>query len=238
MKYSDIVVTVTKNWANDFTKIIERNVIVVENGFETDLYNIIGLELQNLNEKFIISHTGTLPYSRNPESLWIALRKLIDNNPFDFKNNIKILLPGIVDDKIIETIKKYKLDHFTEIPGCISHNKAIEIQCLSSILILPINLVGNFKGILTGKIYEYIASRKPILAIGPIDGEVSLILKETKSGQLFDYNDVEGIYNFILDKYKKFISKNILINDNNTNINKYSRKHMAYKYSKIIESYL
>lgn len=238
LKYSDIVVTVTKNWANDFTKIIERNVIVVENGFETDLYNIIGLELQNLNEKFIISHTGTLPYSRNPESLWIALRKLIDNNPFDFKNNIKILLPGIVDDKIIETIKKYKLDHFTEIPGCISHNKAIEIQCLSSILILPINLVGNFKGILTGKIYEYIASRKPILAIGPIDGEVSLILKETKSGQLFDYNDVEGIYNFILDKYKKFISKNILINDNNTNINKYSRKHMAYKYSKIIESYL
>jgi len=235
LKKSDILVTVTRNWAKDFRNIYERNVIVIENGFEQDVYN--NINLSNKTDKFIISHTGTLPYSRNPYSLWKAINKILSENIDDFSKNFKIILPGIVDDRIIKEIENLNLLSYAEIPGIVPHNKSIEIQLTSSILILPINKVGNFKGILTGKIYEYLASRKPILAIGPVDGEVSMVLKETSSGKVFDYDDVDGIYNFILEKYLDYKMGKSLLN-NNVNINKYSRKFMAYKYSKIIESYL
>jgi len=234
-KNADILVTVSKNWANDFMNIYERNIVVIENGYEMESYSKINEQIK-IN-KFCLTHTGTLPYSRNPHSLWVALNKLIKENPYDFRNNLKIVLPGIVDDRVINEIDNFELRSFTEIPGNLPHNEAIKIQLTSSILILPINNVGNFKGILTGKIYEYIASRRPILAIGPLNGEISSILKETKSGQLFDYKDIEGIYNFILKKYEEYMTSGIKFN-NIANIYKYSRKFMAYKYSKIIESYL
>jgi glycosyltransferase involved in cell wall biosynthesis len=84
-----------------------------------------------------------------------------------------------------------------ELVGYVDHPKSIEYLLRSDLLLLVIPKVKNNKGILTGKFFEYLASGKPILAIGPSDGDLAKLIQETESGMLFDYSDSGGMKAFI-----------------------------------------
>jgi hypothetical protein len=68
-------------------------------------------------------------------------------------------------------------------------------------LVIP-KVAGN-SGIVTGKIFEYVALKRPVLAIGPIGGDAAAILTETEAGQMFDYSDSSGIQSFIQSAMQK-----------------------------------
>ena len=70
-------------------------------------------------------------------------------------------------------------------------------QKKTHILLLVINNTPNAKGILTGKVFEYMASGRPILAVGPKDGDIAEIFSGTNSGEVIDYEDVQGVKRFI-----------------------------------------
>jgi len=91
--------------------------------------------------------------------------------------------------------------------------------------------VKNNRGILTGKFFEYLASHKPVLAIGPIDGDLAKIIQETNCGKLFDYEDSDGMLQFIQEKLEK----------QETTVQpelayQYSRKELTRKISKLFEA--
>jgi hypothetical protein len=67
------------------------------------------------------------------------------------------------------------------------------------LLLLVIPKVKNNQGILTGKFFEYLASQKPLLAIGPTDGDLAKIIGETGCGSMFAYDDGEGMHRFMTD---------------------------------------
>lgn len=112
----------------------------------------------------------------------------------------------------------------------------IEIQQRADILLLLVNsfdpdspLKDPAKGILTGKIFEYLACRKPILAIGAVGGEVDDLLKETGSGHLFDFADAKGIAEFIQAvKRGEFKVANRAIES-------YSRRSLAGKMGELLD---
>jgi hypothetical protein len=81
--------------------------------------------------------------------------------------------------------------------GHVLHQASIEHLMKARILLLVIPKVTNNRGILTGKFFEYLASGKPILAIGPCDGDLAAIIKSTGCGSIYDYGDWEGISRFI-----------------------------------------
>lgn len=81
--------------------------------------------------------------------------------------------------------------------GYVDHKEAIDYMLSSDILLLIIPRHEKNEYIVTGKIYEYIASRKPILCVGPVWGDASLILQKCGHGRCFDYNDIAGMRNFV-----------------------------------------
>jgi len=83
----------------------------------------------------------------------------------------------------------------------------------------------NAKGILTGKIFEYLASGRPIFAIGPSDGDLAQILEETEAGFISEYDDLEGIKKTVLMLYEKYLGNNL--NNSPKGIEKYSRKNLT-----------
>ena len=97
----------------------------------------------------------------------------------------------------------------------------------SHLLLLIIPKIKNNKGILTGKLFEYIGSNKPILCIGPTDGDAAKIIEECNAGKTFDYKDFKGMSNFILN-CKKGKYKNNTFSDN------YTRENLTRKLSEII----
>lgn len=85
----------------------------------------------------------------------------------------------------------------------VPHQEAIREQASATALLLLINNSPNAKGILTGKIFEYLASKRPILAIGPEDGDTAAVLNETKHGFIADFDNEEKIKSLIINLYKK-----------------------------------
>jgi glycosyltransferase involved in cell wall biosynthesis len=168
-------VTVGWDWAKGLESHGAKDVAVITNGYD---FNIEELKTKSdLSEKFTMSHVGIIGAARNATKFWAALGELIkDNNISDFSNLLKIRLIGQVDNSVLLSIKENNLENHVEIIPYIPHEKVIIEQSSSQVLLLFVNNSPNAKGILTGKIFEYMASGRPILAIGPKDGDTAIIL--------------------------------------------------------------
>ena len=183
-----------------------------------------------------MSHVGIVGAARNAVRFWETLGEIIkEDNIKDFSKLLKIRLIGQVDNSVIESIKKNGLENNVEIIPYIPHEKVIAEQSSSQVLLLFINNSPNAKGIMTGKIFEYMASGRPIFAIGPTDGDTAIILDKTKSGFIVDFDDKEGMKNAIIDLFNKY-KENQLITKKNEVVENYSRRALAKKYVQLIEN--
>ena len=81
--------------------------------------------------------------------------------------------------------------------GYVPHSESVQHLMNADVLLLVIPEIENNEGILTGKLFEYLGSRKPILMIGPPDGDAANIIRSCNAGGIFDYHDSEGITSFL-----------------------------------------
>ena len=163
---------------------------ILPNGFDED--DFVGRTFKP-EEKFTITYTGTISETYDISGFTGALEKLDKS----ILSKIKIRFVGKVPSAISTRIKNEFPEMEVELVGYVDHLKSVDYLLRSSLLLLVIPKVENNDGILTGKFFEYMASRKPVLAIGPVKGDLSEIIRETGSGQIFDYSDEEGIGKFI-----------------------------------------
>jgi len=203
----------------------------IENATTQQLNNTTPSQLNNTTQ-FTISYIGVLEQLRNPENLWKALDNLVKTNP-DFSENFSLKFVGRIDDKILHEIENSDLKKHVSNLGYLSHDKAIEEMAKSSLLLITNFPNESSKGIIPGKIFEYLATGKQIISFGPNDADVSKILKETRSGMHFSYNDSESIKSFILEKFELW--KNGNLSESTQNIEQFSRKNLTKKLAEILD---
>lgn len=230
LKSANKVITVSWDWARDFERLGAKNVEVITNGFDDD-----DLSKENIisDKKFSLTHIGSLVKSRNPHSLWKALKEIISENP-DFKNDLEIKLVGKTDFSVIESIKEFQLDACTNFVDHMSHNDVMKVIQQSQVLMLLINNTPNAMGIIPGKFFEYLSTRRPILCIGLPESDIAHILNETKAGNTVNFEDVTGMKNYLLELYIKY--KNGELTNIINNIDKYSRKSLCGDVSQILNN--
>ena len=222
------VVTVGWDCAKGLENHGAKDVVVITNGYD---FVETFPETSPCNHKtstFTMSHIGIIGANRNPETLWSAIGELTQSIDF-----LKIKLIGQIDNSVIESIKRHNIEKFVEIISYIPHNQVVEEQQKSDVLLLFVNNTPNAKGILTGKIFEYMASGRPILCIGPEDGDSARVLNETQTGITVDFNDKEKMKSIILDLMSKY-QENQLITKNNAAVEKYSRRNLAKEYVRLL----
>lgn len=190
---------------------------VITNGYdEPDFTQVVGFPP---NDIFTISYVGTLSEAYD---IWGMIRA-IDSLEDILPKPVHLHFTGSLSDVWREAL--YALSpQIWSTEGHVSHRVALERMRKSHILLLIIPKIEQNKGIVTGKIFEYIASEKPILGIGPVDGDAASILKTTRSGKMFDYHDITGMIGFIksvLSDSKHFPDKEA--------IKSYSRKKLTEK---------
>lgn len=226
---ADHIVTVSPGCAADIQKIAHRKIEVINNGFDPTDYDF---ELPKLDEKFTISHFGAFNKDRNPAALWKVLGELASANP-DFKKLLQINLIGQTDQSVISEIEKNKLKENLVVKDHLAHKEGLIELSKSQVLLLPLNDAPNVKGILPGKMYEYMAIRRPILALGPTDADYAKILSETKTGISLDFQDEQGIKTTLQNYFQRYLSNNLEIESGA--FEKYSRKNMAKKFISLIQ---
>ena len=225
------VVTVGWDCAKGLESHGAKDVAVITNGFDetfVETFPETSSETSNFDHEtlpFTMSHIGIVGANRNPETFWQSIAEL------DLP--IKIRLIGQVDNSVIESIKRHNIEKYVEIIPYIPHNQVIAEQQKSDVLLLFINNTPNAKGILTGKIFEYMASGRPILCIGPEDGDSARILNETQTGITIDFNDKEKMKSVILDLLAKHNANQLVTNDIQA-VEKYSRRNLTKDFVKIL----
>ncbi|QCX39967.1 glycosyltransferase family 4 protein [Aureibaculum algae] len=224
---ADCVLVVGNTMKENFLK-FNKNVQVITNGYDGDRNS----SKNELDKKFTLVHVGLVNADRNPKVLFRVLSELITENT-SFAKDFKLVFVGKLANEVIENLYQNNLKSHTEIIDYLPHKEVIGFQRKAQILLLLVNDVPSSKGIITGKIFEYLQSERPILAIGPEDGDLSDILSETSSGEVIDFNDAYKMKRSIEKLYLDY-QQNELISETK-NIDKYHRKALTEELSIIIK---
>lgn len=229
LKKADCVLTVSNALKKEFSKYANR-VEVVTNGFDDDF-----LEPSKvlLDEKFTISYIGLLPKQSNPENLFRVLQVLCSQHK-DFEKDLQLNFIGDISDVVKTAVCNNKLKENTRFIDYVDHTKAIEYQQKAQVLLLLIPNVKKCKGILTGKLFEYLSAKRPILAIGPEDGDLADVIEDTNAGVIVDFDNDDKLSSEILKLYHQYKKGNLEVDSKNTN--KYHRKELTKKVAFIINS--
>lgn len=206
------------------------NAVCITNGFDVENQEP-RTENREPTTQFTLSYIGVLEQLRNPEVLWRVLNDLIKENE-DFRKNFQLKFVGRIDDRILDKITSSELNNSVKNLGYLSHSEA-NLEMQNSDLLLITNFPEEkSKGIIPGKIFEYLATKKQIISFGPKESDVKRILEETHAGKHFSCDDYESLKAFILEKFNDWKSGNL--SSNTENIEQFSRKNLTKKLAEIL----
>jgi hypothetical protein len=227
---ADAITTVSHPLAEKLQHLHHKMVYVVPNGFDPELLN----HTSSLFSKFSINYTGRMYRGKmDPEPLFRVIRKLINENSID-PSDVEIHFWGCAETWIQRLVDEYNLNNVISLHDAIPRAKALWIQRSSQILLLFIWNDPKEKGIITGKIYEYLAAQRPILAIGPFGGTIPKLLEETNTG--ITAENEQDIETAIMRHYHQFRTMQMVpYSGNKTNISRYSHREMARCFSVLLE---
>lgn len=230
-RHADKITIASPTWASELEQIGAKDVSWYPYGYDPeDFENLVAKP----TEKFIISHMGIIGYDRNPEIFFNVIADLIDTND-DFKKDILLSFPGQVDHSVMDSIKRNKLEDYVELPGNLDRADALQKMKDSSILLLLLNKQENAKGRIPGKIYEYLASKRHILCLGPPDGDSSKIVIESEAGSACNYNDQSNIKDIILREYQQF-KRGQVLKDVNSNVGEFSHHNIIKRIARYLDT--
>jgi len=223
---ADTIVVTSNNTKQNFLSLTEKPIEVITNGYDYESVGNVELDV-----KFSLAHIGSLLSDRNPEVLWKVLEELMTNNKI-FASMLQLNFVGAVSKDVLRSLEEHKLSQYVNLIGYVPHAEAVKHQRKSQILLLIEIDSEETKCIIPGKLFEYMISNRPILAIGPEGSDVHDILRTTNTGNYFLYSDHDTIKEAILDMFQAFRSSEL--KSNGIGLQQYSRKSLTKKLAELI----
>jgi|TARA_B110000238_G_C16130773_1_gene441343 hypothetical protein len=224
---ADVVVTVSNHLQKEFQK-YRTKVEVITNGYDNE---VLIEQTYSLDKKFTLSHIGLLPTQSNPIVLWQVLKEILSENE-EFAQDLQLNFIGNSSKQIIDSLKDFDLLNHASIIDYVAHSEAIRLQKKSQVLLLLIPQVKGSEGIITGKVFEYITSNRPILALVPKGSDLIEIIEGTNTGSVLEFNDKIKLKTTILELYKKYKEGDLSVDA--INIEQYHRKNLTKKLAQIL----
>ena len=231
---ASVVVAVSPLVQQEFQQMTQTPVELITNGFdECDFAVERYSEAEGgPGREFCITHTGLFAADGNPTVLWDILAEKYAADE-DFRKTLKIKLIGKTDDSILAALDKAGLKDAVEDMGYQPHAVAVEQQRKASLLILPLRKEPEYKAVLPGKLFEYLASWRPVLGIGQPDGAMSMILNMTKTGVVFDWEDKASIARYIDFCWEKHLAGGLSVED--ADISQFTRRNLTHRMAQLFD---
>ena len=232
---TSVVVAVSPLVQQEFQAMTSTRVELITNGFdECDFAAEPCHKAEGGSDnEFCVTHTGLFAADGNPTVLWEVLaEKCASDNAF--RKALKIKLIGKTDDSILTALNEAGLSECVKNIGYLPHSEAVEQQRNASLLILPLRKEPEYKAVLPGKLFEYLASRRPVLGIGQKDGAMAMILNETKTGVVLDWEDREAIACHIDSCWEKHLAGKLVTDG--ADISQFTRRSLTNRMAQLFDS--
>lgn len=231
LKKSSAVIVIGETMKKNYDTFSD-NIFVIPNGYDDT--TVTQENAPTLDEKFSMAHIGLMNSDRNPKTLWKAISELCKENE-DFKSDYLVQLIGTVAPEVENSISEFEIKNVSRI-AYLPNDEVRVLQKKAQVLLLCINNVPSAKGIITGKIFEYLQAKRPVLATGPTDGDLANILSSTNAGTVVGFEDLDSTKRALLKLYSDFKKGSLTVDS--TNIEKYHRKQLTGELAKVIEDTL
>jgi hypothetical protein len=233
MKGSSLLVTVSDPWTKQLEALHSKQVVTIPNGFDEEDYS----EKVPLTTKFTITYTGSIyPGKLDPGPLLRALVELEEEgriSPNDFE--VRFFGGGSLTS-LLPTIRHYGLEQIVKIYGLVPFKESIQKQKESTVLLLLGWNDPRERGAYSGKVFEYLGARRPILSVGLKGNVVDGLLSETGSGVVA--SEVNEIKSLLFQWMKEFKESGEVLSHfkpNNSAISRYTRKQEAARLARLLE---
>lgn len=223
---ADAILVTSPTTKKEFEALTSKPVSVITNG-----YDVEKTAKQPLDEKFSIAHIGSFLSERNPRILWKALAELI-NEDASFKESFELKLIGAVSQEVLNAIAEFKLDKYVNNLGYVSHSEAVAQQRKSQVLLLVEIDSEDTKCIIPGKLFEYMVSERPILAVGPKSADFADIMQSTNTGVFVTYDEKDKLKQAILDYFSQY--KKGTLKSHPIGLQQYSRKNLTGQLAELL----
>ncbi len=238
-RYSDAILVVAPKMKEEFVTeygIHENKVFGITNGYDEDDFKNIA-DYCERNKKFTLCYNGMIYIDRNPLELLRIINELIDEKRI-MRDEIQWIFNGTFEKdwkQKIDAMDQYQIVKYN---GYLMHHDSIQSAIQSDLLIL-FGAKGEATKILyTGKVFEYIRMKRPILSFSTEGGVLTDILKETQTGENFEYDDSKNVKRYLLQKYDQWKNGEEEKCGKEEAIQKYSRKYLTYKLAEIFDNIL
>ncbi len=230
-KHANAISIVSHSWKRDLERIGAKDVHVFPWGFDSDDF----ADIQPIYARsFSLTHTGILGSDRNPIELWWAIDAMANKYP-TFLRDLNLQLLGMVDASVWEETKNRGLFQKISLSGTVDRKTALSYTAGSSILLLILNRQDNAGGRIPGKFFEYLASGRPILAIGPVGSDVARIMEETSAGTYCSFDDTESCFKALEHFYNLYLN-GTLAGASASKIIQYSNRNITEKVAILLNS--
>lgn len=227
---STAVISVTPLVQKEFQAMTSTPVHLITNGYDEDDFAVIS---ETKPSEFRIVHTGLFANTGNPVALWDVLAEKCKEDKA-FADALQIRLSGKVDAEIYASLEERGLGAKVKPLGYLPHNEAVAEQRSAGLLILPLRQEPEYRIALPGKIFEYLAARRPVLGIGQEDGAAAQVLADSEAGIMCDWDNTEGIRSYVNEAWKRFCEGYEPANA--TSIDRYSRRSLTHDLVRLLES--
>lgn len=228
---ANAVTVVGRTMAQEFAEMVPGlQAHVITNGFDPPDFEID--QPVQPDAAFSIAHVGMLGKARNHPVFWQALKELCASHPA-FASQLQIHFYGKIDADAQASATASGLQDKVFFNSYLPHAQAIAVQRKAAVLLLSVNNTHNAKGILTGKLFEYLALARPILAIGPPDGDAAHIINSAGAGLVSDFDDLEGLKRNLLQLFEQHQQGRGQVSPQG--INAYSRPELTRRMAQVLD---
>lgn len=224
---ADTILVTSPTTKQEFLALTNRPIAVITNGYDVET-----IAKQPLDEKFTMAHIGSFLSERNPRILWKALTELVTENT-EFKAHFQLKLIGAVSREVLDAIEEFQLSGYVNNMGYVSHSEAVAEQRKSQVLLLVEIDSEETKCIIPGKLFEYMVSERPIIAIGPEEADFASIIKATNTGVFITYDDKDKLKDTILQYFNQYLQGNLKANA--IGLQQYSRKNLTGQLAQLLK---
>ena len=202
------VLTVTPVVQEEYQARTKTPVAMIPNGFDPFDFG----EAPPRDGFFNLTHTGLLASDGNPLLLWKVLGEKAAADP-EFRASLRLRLVGKTDREVLDALAAAGLQENIVSLGYLDHEAAVREQQSAEILLLPLRNDPQYAIILPGKLFEYLAARRPVLGIGQTDGAMAEVLRDTAAGKMCNWDDEEAIRSFLSERWEEYRSGDASMGD-------------------------